>query len=147
MSRGRIWGHVGTGTLSTHLVFGRAGLWRAAVIIHGTWVRMRGRWHGRVAVRMRWVVGVLTGHRHPQWLSMRPVDGRRRTLRINGSAAALLRHGRRVSQVRVGSMRGHKGRGVRGDGGEDAFLLESLTVGTPSVFGSFEARAADLSTD
>lgn len=98
-------------------------------------------------MRMRRVIGILTGHRHPQWLSMRPVDCRRRTLRIKRSAAPLLWHRRRVSQVRVGGMSRHKGRGVRRDGGEDAFLLESLTVGTPSVFGSLEARAADLSTD
>lgn len=122
-----------------------AGLRRASVIIHRTWVRMRWRSQGRVAMRWRRVIRILTGNRHPKWLSMRPVDcGRGTVLRIDWSTAALLRERRRISQVRIGRMSGHKSGGVGRDGREDAFLLEPLAVGTPSIFGGFEARAANL---
>lgn len=107
---------------------------------------MRRRGHGRIAVGRRWIVWILTGHGHAEWLSVRAVDGRGWPLLvgIKRPTAAALRDRSRVSQVRIGSVSGHEGGGVRGDGCEDTFLLESLAIGTPPILGCFKARTANL---
>ena len=63
---------------------------------------------------------------------------------IDRTAALLRRQGTGGAQMRIGRVGGNKGLGLRGDGGEDAFLLEALAVGTPSVLGGLEARTPDL---
>lgn len=46
--------------------------------------------------------------------------------------------------MRVGGVRGHKGLRLRGDGGKDAFLLETLAVGAAAILRSFEAGTTYL---
>ncbi len=91
------------------------------------------------------VIGVLGWHRTER-LAMRPVNHRRPLLRVEGSATTLRWHSARVAEMRVGGVRGHKGLRLRGDGGKDAFLLETLAVGAAAILRSFEAGTTDLSS-
>jgi hypothetical protein len=49
-----------------------------------------------------------------------------------------------TSQVRIGSMGGHKGLGLRRNRCKDTFLMKALAIATSSVRSSFEARATNL---
>ena len=49
-----------------------------------------------------------------------------------------------VAQVRVGSMRGHKGLRLRRNRREHALLVKTNAVAAPAILRAFESRAADL---
>lgn len=130
-------------TLATHLFFGVGRLWRASFIVDGSWIRIGGRRH-RIAVRMR-IVGVLPLMHRTQGLAVRTINGRWwPLLGIKRSSTPLRRHPPAVPQMRIGRVRGHKGLRLRRDRREDAFLLETLTVGATTIVRCFEARAPDL---
>ena len=99
-----------------------------------------GRRHG-VAVRRR-IVRVMC--HWPQRLSVSPVDSRLPLLRVQRSSTTLGRQGPRVAKMWVGSVGRDKGLRLGGDGGEDAFLLEALAVGTTTVIRCLEAGATNL---
>jgi hypothetical protein len=53
-------------------------------------------------------------------------------------------HGRRLADTTPDRVRRDESLGLRGDGGEDAVLVEPHAVGTAAVFSRLEARAPDL---
>ena len=132
-----------TGTVATYLVVwvrGRA----TSIIIHRTRCLVgEGRIRELIALR---IVGVLIGWHRTERLAMRPVDDRRSLLRVDGPAATLRGQSAGVAEVWIGGVRGHKGLRLRGDGREDAFLLETLAVGAAPVLGGFEAGTTDLAS-
>ena len=95
---------------------------RAALI----WPRRR----HRVAMRRR-VIRVVC-HR-AQWLSVSPIDSRLPLLRIQRSSPTLGWQSPRIAKMRVGSVGWYEGLRLGGDWGEDALLLEALTVGATTV--------------
>lgn len=76
---------------------------------------------------------------------MRTVDGRLTLLRIYRSSTLLTWHSPSIAKVWVRGMRRYEGLRLRGNRGEDAFLLKALAIGAPSVIGGFKSRATNLS--
>lgn len=76
---------------------------------------------------------------------MRTVDDRLALLRVQWTAAALLRwHAASVTHVGVRDVRRHERLRLRGHGSKDTFLLEALAVDASAVLGCLEARATNL---
>ena len=71
---------------------------------------------------------------------MRAIDDRLTLLRVDGASVPTAG----VAQVRVGRMSWDESVGLRGDGREDAFLVEAGTIRAASVWRRVEAVASDL---
>ena len=71
---------------------------------------------------------------------MRAVDDGLTLLRVDGASVPAAS----VAQVRIGRVGWDESVGLRGDGREDAFLVEAGAVGAASVGRRVEAVASDL---
>lgn len=100
-----------------------------SIIVDWTALIRPRRWH-RVAMRRR-IIRVVC--HWPQWLSVRPVDGRLPLLRVQRSSTTLGWQSPSVAKMWVRSVGWYEGLRLGGDGCEDALLLETLAVGTATV--------------
>ena len=89
---------------------------------------------GTIPVRRWRIVGVMLLHWRPKRLPVCSIDGWLPLLGVYGTTTTTLRlDGGSIAKMRIGSVSGYKSLRLRGDGREDAFLLETLAIGAATV--------------
>ena len=89
-------------------------------------------------------VGIVEAGRRETMGGMRRVGVRRVVFVVGGKGVALKTVELRWAARNLVGVRGDEGLCLRGDGGEDAFLIEAHTVGAAAVCGSVKAGASYL---